>query len=224
MRTEDLIADLASRATPVRPLPSPALRTWSWLAIAFAFVVAGLLVFGARADLGSRAGDVDFLWLSALAAVTMTLAGFVSLELAVPGAERSPLLRGLVLAIIVAWSVTLAGGVVREGHGLAGVSHWYVCFVRIAAIGLPPGIALFVMLRRAAPLRPGWTAALALGAAAAAGALAIQFVCPIDDAGHGLIGHLGAVVASFAAGAVLGRRALRHPESLHMKDEGLEKN
>jgi hypothetical protein len=209
MRTEDLIADLASRATPVHPLPSPVLRTWSWLAIAFAFAVAGFLVFGARADLGSRAGEVDFLWLSGLTTVAMSLAGFVSLVLAVPGAERSAFLRGLVVAVIVAWSVTLAGGIVREGHGLAGVSHWYVCFVRIAAIGLLPASALFVMLRRAAPLRPGWTAALALGAAAAAGALAIQFVCPIDDAGHGLIGHFGAVATSVVGGAAFGRRLLR---------------
>ena len=86
-------------------------------------------------------------------------------------------------------------------HGLSGVSDWYVCAIRVAAIGLVPAVVLVAMVRRAAPLRLEWTGALALAGAAAVGSLAIQFICPVDDAGHALLGHLGPVLALAAAGA-----------------------
>jgi len=57
------------------------------------------------------------------------------------------------------------------------------------------------MLRRAAPLRHGWTAALAMAAPAAAGAFAIQFICPLGDAAHALFGHFAPVVAAAVLGA-----------------------
>jgi hypothetical protein len=41
-----------------------------------------------------------------------------------------------------------------------------------------------------------------MAAAMAAGAFAIQFICPLDDAGHALFGHFAPVVAVALLGAV----------------------
>lgn len=201
MRTEDLIADLASRATPVRPLPSPAIRALGWLGVATGFVLAGLAIFGPRPGLDVLISQPEFVWTAMLALATAILAVIASLVLAIPGAERSPVLRSTTLAIVGLWGMTLVSAIVRADHGLAGVSHWYVCFIRVIAIGLVPAIALVGMLRRAAPLRPGWTSSLAMAAAAAAGAFAIQFICPLDDAAHALFGHFGPVIALAMLGA-----------------------
>jgi hypothetical protein len=213
MRTEDLIADLASRAAPVRPLLSPGIRALGWLGIAIVFGAAGLVIFGPRPGLNALVTQPDFLWAATLALATAVFAVMAALVLAIPGAERSPVLRGTTVAIVGLWAVTLATAIVRADHGLTGVSHWYVCFIRVVAIGLVPAVALVVMLRRAAALRPGWTSALAMAAAAAAGALAIQFICPLDDAAHALMGHFGPVVAlgafgALSAHALLGTRKL----------------
>ena len=64
------------------------------------------------------------------------------------------------------------------------------CLIEIAGLSLVPGWALFAMLRRAAPLRRAWSGALATLAAVALGAAATQFLCPIDDPAHQLVGHL----------------------------------
>jgi hypothetical protein len=213
MRTEDLIADLASRAAPVRPLASPGIRALGWLGIAIVSGAAGLVVFGPRPGLDSLVTQPGFLWTAAIALATAVFAVIAALVLAIPGAERSPLLRGTTVAILALWAVTLATAIVRADHGFSGVSHWYICFVRVVAIGLVPAGAVIVMLRRAAALRPGWTGALAMAAAAAAGALAIQFICPLDDPGHALLGHFGPVVAvgafgALSAHALLGARKL----------------
>jgi hypothetical protein len=208
MRTEDLIADLASRAAPVRPLPSPGVRALGWLGIATIFGVAGLVVFGPRPDLDSLIAQPDFLWTAMLALATAVFAVMAALVLAIPGAERSPVLRGTTAAIVALWAVTLATAIVRADHGLTGVSHWYVCFIRVIAIGLVPAAAVIAMLRRSAALRLGWTSALAMAAAAAVGAMAIQFICPLDDAAHALMGHFGPVVAVGAFGALSARTLL----------------
>jgi len=200
MKTEDLIADLASRATPVRPLPSPSVRTLAWLAVATASAAAGVLVFGTRPNLASLVTSQDFLLTAALALATAGLSAAAALVLAVPGAERSALVRGIPLAVLGMWTLTAVMTVLQASHGLSGVSDWYVCAIRVAAIGFVPAMVLVAMLRRAAPLRLEWTGALALASAAATGALAIQFICPVDDAGHALLGHLGPVLALAVAG------------------------
>jgi hypothetical protein len=201
MRTDDLIADLASRATPMRPLPAPGIRALAWLALAIASAAGGVVLFGARPDLDVLVINRDLLMTSALALATAGLSSAAALVLAVPGAERSPLVRGIPFAVLGMWTLTALMTTLQAFHGLSGVSDWYVCAIRVAAIGFVPAIVLVSMLRRAAPLRLEWTGGLALAGAAAVGSLAIQFICPVDDAGHALLGHLGPVLALAAVGA-----------------------
>jgi len=208
MKTDDLIADLASRATPVRPLPAPRVRAVAWMALAIASAAGGVLVFGTRPDLASLVTGQGFLLTSALALATAALSSAAALVLAVPGAERSPLVRGLPVAVLGMWTLTVVMTVLEESHGLSGASDWYVCAIRVAAIGLVPAAVLVAMVRRAAPLRLEWTGAMTLAGAAAVGALAIQFICPVDDAGHALLGHLGPVVALCAIGGTVAARLL----------------
>jgi len=85
--------------------------------------------------------------------------------------------------------------------------HW-LCLIEIAGLSVVPGWALFAMLRRAAPLRRAWSAALATLAAVALAAVATQFMCPIDDPAHHLVGHLLPVAVLSVCGAIVGRRWL----------------
>jgi hypothetical protein len=209
MKTDELIAQLASRAAPVQPLPPPAVRALAWSAVALASAAAGIVIFGARPDLGAVLTQPQFLWPLVAAIVTAAVAAGAALVLAIPGLERSPALRGSSVALGVLWASMLVGFVVRAGHGFAGASDWPICFLRVIGVGLAPALVLFGMLRRAAPLRLAWTSALAATAAMAAGAMAVQIVCPVDDAAHALLGHFGPVLAIALLGAGTARRTLR---------------
>lgn len=202
MRTEDLIADLAGRVTPVRTLAPPGRRAIAWLAMASAFAAAGIALFGPRPDVLLRLSQFDYLWPAILALTTSMCAAFVALVLAVPGAERSPALRGFTVGVFALWTVTMVSAVVVAGRGLpiATDPHWPACFARVALISLGPAVALFAMARRALPLRLGWAAALAAAAAASVAAFAVQIVCPLDDAGHAFLGHFLPVILITAIG------------------------
>jgi hypothetical protein len=211
MRTDDLIADLAGRVTPVRPLSPPIVRALGWLVLAGVCGGLGVTAFGARSDVMVRLTQPGYLWLAMLALLTSVFAAVVSLTLAIPGAERTPVLRALTLVTLGLWTVTMVRAVLAAGRGLPVSTdpHWPVCFLRVLLVGLLPALVLFGMLRRGAPLRLGWTAAMAAAAAASVGALAVHVACPLDDPGHGFLGHFVPLVLAAAIGMTARRRLAR---------------
>jgi Negative regulator of sigma F len=94
------------------------------------------------------------------------------------------------------------------GRRVLALPFHLLCLIEIAGLGVVPGWLLFTMLRRAAPLRRVWNAALATLASVALGAAATQFLCPIDDPAHQLVGHLLPVACLSVWGAIAGRRWL----------------
>ncbi|HEX5069362.1 MAG TPA: NrsF family protein [Vicinamibacterales bacterium] len=228
MRTEDLIVDLAWRVTPVRPLARPAVRAFRWLIVAGTCVVLGIGIFGARGDVTTRLIQADYFWTVALALILAIVAAVTSLTLAIPGAERRPALRITAVALLCVWALTIVWSVIRAGHGLpiATDPHWPVCFARVFLVAAIPAYVLAVMVRRAFPLRPGWTAAMISAAAASAGALMTQLACPLDDPGHGLLGHFVPVLALIAMGlsakAVVGGARREGAERRSTGDESRE--
>ena len=71
------------------------------------------------------------------------------------------------------------------------------------------GLVFFGMLRRGAPVRRTWCAALATLASATLAATATQIICPIDEPAHLLTSHVLPVSLLTAAGTLAGTRALR---------------
>ena len=64
MKTEDLIVQLASSASPVRRLASPVRRFASWTIAATAIAALGLLIVGPRADIRAALQSPAFLILA----------------------------------------------------------------------------------------------------------------------------------------------------------------
>ncbi|ACK82016.1 conserved hypothetical protein [Methylorubrum extorquens CM4] len=82
------------------------------------------------------------------------------------------------------------------------------CFAFLMSVSLPLSVLLVTMLRRACPLRPNLTAALAgLAAAAGAAALLVPFH-PHDATATDLLVHLVAVLIVVGLNGLLGARLL----------------
>jgi hypothetical protein len=209
VRTEELIADLAAQVTPVRPLPPPGVRALIWIAAAVVVAGAAVAFFGARADIAVRLTQPDYLVPALLGLTASIFAVVATLVLAIPGAERTPVLRQAALGAFVIWAAAMGWAVVAHGRGLPITSdpHWPICFSRVVLIMAAPCVTLFAMARRATPLRLGWTAGFAAVAAASMAAVAVQIICPVDDAGHAFLGHFVPVLAIVALG-IASRRVL----------------
>ena len=211
MKTDDLIVELAKQAGPVQPLPPPSARLARWTGGALLATAASVLVIGARVDLVPQLRDEAFLGIAAVTLLTALLAAFCALVLSIPGAERSPAQRALPFVAAAIWMVSLIVFLRADGDSmgrLLALPIHPLCIFEIAALGVIPGWTLFTMLRRAAPLKPGWTAALATLAAVSVGAAGTQLLCPIDDPAHHLVGHVMPVALLTGWGALFFRRSL----------------
>src|SRR5437868_5843273 len=104
MTTDELIVELARSAGPVTRLPAPSVRFVQWIALAMLVAIAAVMAIGPRVDLQEAAGRPAFV-VSLLALLIATVSGgAVALISSVPGAERSPRLRVLPIAALMAWA------------------------------------------------------------------------------------------------------------------------
>ena len=213
MRTDDLIVALAADAVPVEPLEPIAVRLLRWLAGAAVAVGAMVAIVGLRpglAELVSRGA-----WLSETIVVVgaMGLAAVAMQASAVPGAAGARVWRVSAIGALAAWGVVLVWRLLSTSAApipaLIGEPVHLGCALRIVIAAVIPGAIAWRQLRRAAPLHPGWTSALAALAALAAGAIAAALVCPLDRPAHGLIWHALPVVTLVGAAALIATAATR---------------
>lgn len=211
MRTDELIVALARAAHPVRPLDRPSLRLARWTAATLPLTAAAAVVIGLRADASSAITEPAFIAVAVATIATALISAASALVLSVPGAERSAWQRVLPLLMGGLWALTLVVLLTGGGNPVQRLLLWplhWLCVIEITALGIVPALALFTMLRRAAPLRRYWSAALATLASVAIGAAATQFLCPLDDPAHQLVGHLLPVAVLSMLGALAGHRFL----------------
>lgn len=207
---ERLIRDLATDLAPVRRLRSPTVRALGWLAV----VAVTAVVLAMIADLpalGRRLTAVPDMWLAvAGSAGTAILAAFAAFQLSLPDAPRTWAVLPLPAALL--WIVASGVGCLRAwlvpGTHVADMDEARDCLLFIVGLSVPLSAVLIVMLRRACPLQPGLTAAIAGLAAAAAAATLLNFFHPFDAAATDLAVHVGAVGLVIAANRALSGRLL----------------
>jgi hypothetical protein len=211
VKIDELIVQLARDAGPVRRLARPPVRLARWTAAALPMTAFAVIVIGPRPDVWTAIGQPAFAGLAVATLAMAVLAATGAFGLSVPGAERSrlhrvvPLVAGGMWALALVVLLATGGDPVRR---MLALPVHRLCLIEIAGLSVVPGWALVTMLRRAAPLRRTWSGALATLAAAGLAALATQFMCPIDDPAHHLLGHLLPVALLSVCGAILGRRWL----------------
>jgi hypothetical protein len=208
--TDDLIERLAATAMPVRPLAPPLLRALGWLTFALVVVVAMVAIHGPRADLAAQFARATFVaeWLVSL--VTGVAAALAAFHLAQPDRSRRWLWVALVPAAM--WVATLGVGCVADwvALGPAGfvLATSFPCLKIITFGSLPLVLALSVMLRHAARIRPVETMATGALAAAALSAAGLSLFHHLDASVMILIWHIGSVTLVVTVWSLIARPVL----------------
>jgi hypothetical protein len=205
-----LIDDLAAGLTPVQRLRPPLVRALGWLAV----VVAAAVALATIADLPAlerRLMATPDMWLAVVgSAFTAILAVIAAFQLSLPDARRAWALLPLPAALL--WVFASGFGCLRAwlvpGTHVADMGETRDCLMFIIGLSVPLSALLIVMLRRACPLQPGLTAAVAGLAAAAAAATLLNFFHPFDAAATDLAVHAGAVALVIAVNRAFSDRLL----------------
>lgn len=206
-----LIDALAANLQPVRPLWSPPLRAFIWLALVVV-LAAALAAFANLAAMWHRLMATPDMWLAVIgSAATAVAAAFAAFELSFPDRSRAWAL--LPLPAFALWLGASGLGCLRAyilpGTHVAAMGETRDCLVFIVGLSVPLSAVLIFMLRRAYTLAPGLTATMAGLASAAAAATLLNFFHPYDAAATDLAVHLVAVGIVVLALRAVGARALQ---------------
>lgn len=220
--TPDLIESLARSMTPVRRLRPPLFRALCWLLLAAVVLALLAISQGIRPDLSQRLQQSDFAIGMAASLLTGVCAAIAAFIVSLP--DRSRLWLLLPAPALLAWLSTI---------GYQCLTNWIAlgpdgmrlgesarCFATLVLTSLPLSLAMLVMLRYAAPLRP--TAATLTGslAVAAITATALSLFHDLDATVLILIWNLGTAAVMIGLGALFGPRlfswiaprSLSHPD------------
>lgn len=205
-----LMDSLAGGLQPVRRLPGPAFRALAWCAAAVGLGLA-LMPFADLEALRIRMAVADLRYAALGAVLTAVAAAVAAFQTSVPG--RASAWALLPLAPAAFWIGASGAGCLRDwavpGADPADMHQTGGCVAFLLAVSLPLSLVLVWMLRRACPLRPNLTAALAgLSAAAAAAALLVPFH-PHDATATDLALHALVVGLVIGANGLAGGRLLR---------------
>lgn len=206
--TPDLIDSLANNLPPVRRLRPPLVRASCWLALG-AMVVALLAISqGIRPDLLAKLHDPDFCLGLVGALLTGIFSAAAAFMLGLP--DRSRLWWLLPLPGLGLWLSTIGHQCLTDWisiePGSIHLGEAARCFATLVLTSLPLSLAMLLMLRYAAPLRP--TAATLTGslAVAAITAFALFLLHKLDATLMILMWNLGTAGLFVGLGGAFGRK------------------
>lgn len=209
-RTEDLIADLAASAAPVRRLAPPMARALVWLAAIGLVCAAAILKLSNLPVFAARASDPRMA-LELFATLATGVAGVIAaFHLSLPDRSRA---WALLPAPFAAGWIGLSGLGCYRNWAQQNANGWALgesssCFVFLIATGVPVGGLLLLSLRRARPLQPRLVASVGAVGASALSAFVLQFFHPFDITLMDLGAHLAAVLIVIGAASLSGRAGL----------------
>jgi len=217
--TPDLIGALAANLAPVRRLRPPVTRALSWLLLAALLLAVLAVSQGIRPDLAQRLHGPSFILGVAGASLTGILAAVAAFMLSLPDRSRFYLL--LPAPALVLWLSTigyqcLTNWVSLEPNGIR-LGETARCFATLVLTSLPLSLAMVVMLRYAAPLRPMSVTLTGSLAVAAITATALSLFHDLDATVMILMWNLGTAALFVGLGAALGGKMFSWAAPISMR-------
>ena len=209
-KTPDLIDALVETATPVRRLRPPIIRTGLWLA--FAAIMLGLIAIahGLRPDFFDRVRQPLFVLSMLGALATSILAAVASFRLSLPDSSRLWIV--LPLPALALWVATIGYGCLTDWVSMdpdgVHMGEAVRCFATLLMTSVPLSIAMLVMLRYAALLRPLEVSVMGGLAIAAVTAFALSLFHDLDATVMILVWNLGVAALIATLGSRFGRSML----------------
>lgn len=206
--TPDLIASLAANMKPVHRLRPPVTRAACWLLLAAVVLTLLAVNQGIRSDLAQRLHDPTFVTGLVGAILTGVLAAVAAFMVSLP--DRSRLWLILPVPAVAIWLTNIGYQCLTQwiSIGPDGISLGEAarCFATLVLTSLPLSLAMLVMLRYAAPLRPTAVTFMGSLAVAAVTAAALALFHNIDASVMILMWNVGTAAAFVGLGGLFGRR------------------
>lgn len=212
--TPDLIRALAGNLSPVRRLRPPLLRASLWLLLALVVLTLLAVSQGVRSDLASRLHDPDFVGCIAGALITGVTGAFSAFLLSLP--DRSRWWALLPVPSLVFWFSNvgyqcLTDWVALDPSGIT-LGETARCFATLVLTSLPLSLAMLMMLKHAAAIRPTIVAVIGSLSVAALTAAALSLFHVLDASLLVIMWNVGTAMVIVGLSSLLSRRYARRQQ------------
>jgi hypothetical protein len=212
MKTDDLVAMLATGATPAPRRAAGrrlALALIAGLPLSFAILFTE---YGLRRDL-VQAMFWPMFWIKVLFPLCIAAAAFVAVQrLARPGVPVRRAWIGIAVPVLAVWvmaALAWFNAPAEERMPLLMGESWRVCALSIGLMALPVFAAALLALKGLAPTRPALAGAAAGALAGGVGAAVYALHCMELTAPFLAVWYVSGIALPVLVGAVLGPRLLR---------------
>jgi len=212
MDTDQLIQKMISEGTK-KPLPHPMRQTMLWLIGTLLYLSILGVHNGLRADIDVKLYDPFYLceivFLFGIG-ISSALAAFC---LSRPDAHQKPWIKYVAFALILPWIISAFAGASGE-ITLANLFHsmtlgQFDCPWHIALFSVPPGIAIFLIVRMGATIQCCWAGSMATLSVTAFGYMLMRLIEQNDNPAHLIVWHALPIMLMCMAGMMIGKFALK---------------
>lgn len=207
--TEQLIANLAQKATAVKPTAHPFRLSLRWLMASVVYLVLSLIIYGVRPDLPLKIHAPLFdLEIALLAGIVITTSLSAAL-LAFPDVYQKRYLVLVPAAMFILFAIVLVLAWQASTPLLSRPAHDMQCLIFIASFALLPAIWMLYSMRNVATTHPYFAGSIALLSAFSLGALSLRLSEQTDSIMHVIQWHYLPMMGVAIIGIGLGKIILR---------------
>ncbi|MCC6599025.1 MAG: DUF1109 domain-containing protein [Alphaproteobacteria bacterium] len=216
MDTDSLIQTMVEEGAS-RPLPHPVKQTILWLAGTGFYLGFMGGYFGLRPDIVLKIDNflygLEIFFLCCMS-VSTAMAAFC---LSRPDGHQKPWMKYLPFGFAALWTVTAFTGAMDQipiaeifsAMSIAMSRGAFDCPKHIALFSIPPGLAIFLIVRLGAPTQYLWAGSIATWSATSFGYLLLRLIEQNDNPAHLIVWHALPIVFMCALGMIIGKYALR---------------
>ncbi|MBI1285402.1 MAG: DUF1109 family protein [Thiobacillus sp.] len=211
MDTKQLIDQLVIEGAQ-KPLPGPMRQTLVWLAGTSLYVTTLTAYNGVRSDIADKLGNPRFALELVLLFAIASSAALAAFCLSRPDAHQKPWLRFVPLGFLVLWAMTAFSGApeLTAADILQSLTAGqFDCPWNILMLSVPPGVVMFLIIRRGATIRCCWAGGMATLGATSLGYLWMRMIEQNDNLAHLIVWHAVPILLMCVVGMMAGHMALR---------------
>ena len=211
MNTDQLIDNLVAEGAQ-KPLPHPMKQALFWIIGTLVYLAAFSVYKGFRVDIAVKFAEPLYIAELVFMSLTAISAAWAALCLSRPDCYQMPWIKYVPFDFLVLWAAVAFLG--SESLNGAHIFHTvalcqFDCPWNIFLFSLPPGIALFFLIRKGAPIQLYWAGSMATLSVTAFGYLSMRLVEMNDNPAHLLVWHALPVMVMSIAGILAGKYTLR---------------
>ena len=211
MNTDQLIDKLAAEGAQ-KPLPHPIKQILFWTLGALVYLAAFCLFLGFRDDIAVKLAEPLYIAELILMSLAALSAACAAVYLSRPDCGQMPWIKYVPFGFVVLWAaVAFLGFKNFGGLQIVDIANQYNidCPLTIFLFSLPPGIVMFLLIRKGAPMQLCWAGIMATLSVTAFAYVGMRLVEMTDNPVHLLFWHALPVMIMSIAGMLAGKYTLR---------------